>query len=265
MWFKVDDKFHDHEKVQLLLERGHLEALGLWVVAGSWSGDQLSDGRVSAFVLGRWSPNWRELADQLVDAKLWAVVEKDGREQHEFHDWLLYNDSRAKILADRAYEKRRVALMRDVELTTAIKVRDKNRCRYCGCQVRWGDQRSAQGATYDHVKPDGPNTIDNVVIACRGCNGKKKGLTLAEAGMRKLKPGSMGAPPDETATGRTQYDPNTAAGQAGPRSGSGRVGSGPQNALSTDETGSDATAPVADPDAATDPETKPETDEDGAR
>ncbi|KQY58345.1 hypothetical protein ASD11_01370 [Aeromicrobium sp. Root495] len=237
MWFKVDDKLHDHPKVQRLLEgpdeTDALAAMGLWALAGSWSGDQLSDGLVSAFVLRRWHSRWRELAALLVGVGLWSVVDVEGREHHAFHDWTDYNDLREKILADREAERMRIALMRDTKLVTFIKKRDQDRCRYCGSQVRWGNQRGPAGATYDHIKPvikGGKNTSENVVIACRGCNSRKRHLTLKEAGMRLLPPGTMGAPAVEERT------PETAAvlSSEGSTHGSGRVGSGPQNVLSSD-------------------------------
>lgn len=250
MWFKIDDKLHDHRKVQVLLERGHLDAIGLWTVAGSWSGDHMSDGLVSGFVLGRWSPDWRALAQQLVDVGLWAQEDTDdGRTHFRFHDWTVYNDPKSKILADREAERMRVALMRDTDLVKAIRARDGDRCRYCGCQVRWGNQRGPSGATYDHVVPivaGGANTINNVVIACRGCNSRKKHLTLEEAGMRKLKPGSMGAPAVDDAQSRTEYGSSAALSSAGSTPGSGRVGSGPQNVLSTGPADDETTDPGTD-------------------
>lgn len=250
MWFKVDDKLHDHPKIQRLLEGfgdDGLAAMGLWVLAGSWCGDQMSDGVVSGFVLRRWHSDWTGLAAMLVHVGLWDALEVDGRPVHEFHDWETYNDTRAKILADREAEKMRVALMRDTQLVTAIKRRDKDRCRYCGCQVRWGNQRGPSGASYDHIKPiaaGGKNTLENVVIACRGCNSRKRHLTLKEAGMKLLPPGSMGAPALDDAPSR-----------GGSTHGSGRVGSGPQDVLSTSTT-TDTTATPDDraPDHETDPE-----------
>ena len=233
MWFKVDDKLHDHPKVQRLLERGDGAAMGLWLLAGSWSGDQLSDGLVPVFVMGRWClPDWQRLADRLVEVGLWTLEDVDGRPHYRFHDWTDYNDTREKILADREAERMRVALMRDTKLVAAIKKRDHDRCRYCGSQVRWGNQRGPAGATYDHVKPvikGGKNTLDNVVIACRGCNSRKRHLTLREAGMRLLDPGTMGAPAVE----ERAHEAADALSSAGSTHGSGRVGSGPQNVLST--------------------------------
>jgi hypothetical protein len=39
------------------------------------------------------------------------------------------------------------------------------------------------GGQYDHIRPRGPNTIDNLVVACRGCNIRKGSRTLEAAGM----------------------------------------------------------------------------------
>lgn len=240
MWFKIDDKFHDHPKVRQLLEvyeDDAVTAFGLWVMAGSWCGDQMSDGLISGFVLRRWHSDWKRLAAMLVEAGLWESVEIDGREHQQFHDWLDYNDSREQIESDRLAKAMRVALQRDVALITAIKRRDKDRCRYCGTQVDWRARRGDAAATYDHVKPiadGGTNTLENVVVCCKGCNDRKNKRTLREAGMKLLAPGSLGAPiPDEDApaSARTELEH--------PRSttGSGRVGSGAQNVPRT-KTGS---------------------------
>lgn len=55
--------------------------------------------------------------------------------------------------------------------------RDDYRCRYCG------DYRDI---TLDHVVPvcqGGGNEAENLVAACRPCNGRKHGRTPGEAGM----------------------------------------------------------------------------------
>ena len=262
MWFKVDDKLHDHPKVHRLLEDGHVEALGLWLVAGSWCGDQLSDGLISGYVLARWSETWRDLAAQLVAADLWEEVEHNGRPHWRFHDWLDYNDSREKVEADRHAAKMRVALYRDKPLVAAVIARDKDRCRYCGTLVNWASKRGNGGGTYDHVIPvsrGGLNTLKNVVASCRGCNSRKGDLTLAEAGMTLLKPGSLGAPVLDDEPG----DPRPVTGNTGVNIGSGRVGT--RNVLSTNSATPDTAAD--DPDL-NDPDTDPAIDdypEDGTR
>lgn len=76
------------------------------------------------------------------------------------------------------------------ELCTAVKTRDRSLCRYCGIRVNWADKRGGNGATYDHIDPDGDNTRDNLAVACRRCNGRKKDRTPEQAGMPLLRPGS---------------------------------------------------------------------------
>lgn len=55
--------------------------------------------------------------------------------------------------------------------------RDRSSCAYCG----------GRGSTIDHVVPTsrgGPNTWENLVVACSPCNGRKGNRTPDEAHMR---------------------------------------------------------------------------------
>lgn len=97
-WFKVDDSLAFHPKA---LAAGN-EALGLWVRAGSWSSQQLTEGHVPASVVELLGS--RELAGRLVDAGLWVVDEGDG---WRFHEWDDRNPSRDEALSLR--EKRAAA------------------------------------------------------------------------------------------------------------------------------------------------------------
>jgi 5-methylcytosine-specific restriction endonuclease McrA len=63
----------------------------------------------------------------------------------------------------------------------AILVRDRYTCQYCGAQP------GRPELTLDHVLPrsrGGRTTWDNVVTACKRCNGKKGNKTPAEANMK---------------------------------------------------------------------------------
>lgn len=84
-WFKVDDKFHSHAKVARLGD--DTDALALWVVAGSWSADQLSDGWVPAFVARRLDPDYTRRAAALVRVGLWEEADRDGEKGWLFHGW----------------------------------------------------------------------------------------------------------------------------------------------------------------------------------
>lgn len=253
MWMKLDDKLHDHPKVQRLLETYEddaLAAMGLWVLSGSWAADHMSDGVMTPYILKRWSDRWRELAAMLVDVGLWEVVAIDDRQVHQFHDWTDYNDSKEKQLADRRARVIRKELFADTDLIKEIRLRDGDRCRYCGCRVKWGNQRGNSGATYDHIVPVGrpgcTNTLKNVVTACRGCNARKKDMTPEEAGMKLLKPGTLGAPNLDEELNLPDSPP-----------GSGRVGSGAGPVPSPDS------IPDSIPDQTND--TKPDEPDDGAK
>lgn len=97
MWFRVDDKFHSHNKVRKVLADDPA-ALALWVVAGSWSSDNLEDGFVPDHQLQWLIPTGADaLAQKLVAARLWRRV-RGGYQFHDFTDW---NKSREQVLAER--------------------------------------------------------------------------------------------------------------------------------------------------------------------
>lgn len=91
-WFKVDDGLHAHRKVRAV-RRSHstktrdTAPFGLWVLAGSWCGDNPTGGFVPAEVLAEWDDDWQQLAARLVAAGLWWETAQDGEEGYGFHDW----------------------------------------------------------------------------------------------------------------------------------------------------------------------------------
>lgn len=78
-WFKVDDTFHSHPKATA----ASLAALGLWAVAGSWSGGHRQDGLVPDHVVRLLSRGESDLADELVAVGLWRRT----RGGYRFHQW----------------------------------------------------------------------------------------------------------------------------------------------------------------------------------
>jgi hypothetical protein len=96
-WFKVDDGFSHHAKA---VAAGN-PALGLWVRAGAWSSQQLTDGFVpTAMARDLGTP---AQARNLVAAGLW--IEKDTG--YVFHDWKDRNPSRIQVEAERHYWRER--------------------------------------------------------------------------------------------------------------------------------------------------------------
>lgn len=89
-WFKCDDKLHDHRKTRIAGK----SAMGLWVIAGTWSADQLTDGFIPESVMLRWGT--RSDAAKLVKAGLWFADELDGEQGWRFHDWDDYQPTKAR-------------------------------------------------------------------------------------------------------------------------------------------------------------------------
>jgi hypothetical protein len=76
--------------------------MGLWVVAGAWCSDQLTDGHVPRDMLTALGGRTAD-ARALVTAGLWT---EDG-DGWTFHDWLTMNPSRSDVEAKRDQERER--------------------------------------------------------------------------------------------------------------------------------------------------------------
>lgn len=94
-WFRVDDNLAFHPKV---LAAGNA-AMGLWVRAGSWAAQQLTDGHVPDAMVA--TLGTKAAARQLEAAGLWH---RDG-DGYRFHDWEHRQPTRATVDADRERER----------------------------------------------------------------------------------------------------------------------------------------------------------------
>jgi hypothetical protein len=90
-WFKVDDNLALHQKT---LRAGNA-AMGMWVRAGSWAMQQLSDGFVPDEVVALLGG--KSLARKLVDADLWDTVPGG----YVFHQWQERQPTRTQVEHDR--------------------------------------------------------------------------------------------------------------------------------------------------------------------
>lgn len=230
-WFRVDDKFFDHPKAL----RAGKDARNLWFRVGVSCSAFNTDGLVDGDLIPELAPQagvtkWRPAVQRLVDVGLWhdhetihdctscadqiAELTLDRKDHGEaafvvpagsyfFHQWWeRQEEKKAKrsAHAKAAYDRMR-ALQRDTDLCRAIQLRDADRCRYCGTEVHWNDRRSPKAPTYDHLDPfdfdppDGGNSLDKVVVACRTCNGRKGKRTVQEWVEDPKKPGLPLLPP----------------------------------------------------------------------
>lgn len=100
-WFRVDDTLPFHTKV---VTAGNA-SMGLWLRAGAWSMQQLTDGFVPAVIARQLGT--RAEARKLVEVGLW--IDKD--DGYQFHQWHPRQPTRLQVLAERdsASERQRAA------------------------------------------------------------------------------------------------------------------------------------------------------------
>ena len=106
-WFKVDDGFHASHKLQSIPARHRFAAAGLWVVAGSWAANQLTDGNVPDYMLKTWGAT-PAVIECLVNAGLWSRVQG----AYTFCSWREYQPSKADVEAERAASRARMREIR---------------------------------------------------------------------------------------------------------------------------------------------------------
>ena len=183
-WVRIDDNIVDHPK---MVEVGH-RGLALFVASLCYASKHLTDGFIPKSAVPGLLPDLRapKTADALVRVGLWDRVDSG----YQVHDYLEYQPSAEDVRAKREKSTRRQSLFRNQGLRQAVRARDGDRCRYCGRPVRWEDRKGPAGGTYDHVDPDRGNDIENLVVACRGCNSAKGGRTPESAGMQIIYPES---------------------------------------------------------------------------
>lgn len=176
-WIRLDDQIAHHPKfAQCGLSSW------VWVCCIAYSQKFLTDGfiptgAVQSIAAGVSRPLTH--VNRLVKARLLDKV--DGG--YVVHDYLVHNPSAAEVKTDREWDAFRKQLYSNGDLVKTIKQRDNNQCRYCGIEVNWNDRRSDNGGQFDHVIPRGPNTLENIVVACRRCNITKNKRSIQEAGL----------------------------------------------------------------------------------
>ena len=88
-------------------KRHRLAAAGLWAIAGSWCGQQLTDGKVPDYMLKEWGATPATIK-ALVDSGLWHEI--GGT--FEFHKWDEYQPSKQDVSAEREAKRERMRNLR---------------------------------------------------------------------------------------------------------------------------------------------------------
>lgn len=113
------------------------------------------------------------LLDQAQRAGLLEVVAEEGRKIIRLVEDAEFFHLRSRETMQ--WEADRKADTSNLELVLPVRLRDGDACRYCGNVVAWGDQKGGRGGTYDHLIPgQRARTPDELVVACRACNGGRR-------------------------------------------------------------------------------------------
>jgi hypothetical protein len=126
---------------------------------------------------------------------------------YQVHDYLEYQPSAASIKAERSMNSVRKQLYADPGLVTRIRKRDGDNCRYCGKDVRWEDRKGTNGATYDHVIPNGGNSLENIVVSLPRLQLREGQAHTGRVGIPAARPGTRIQPLSNRRGSRSDLDP----------------------------------------------------------
>lgn len=170
---QLDDQIANHPKI---LKAGP-EAAWLWACAIAYCQNHLTDGfvpREALLALGAFKRP-RALAERLVGAWKYpgghGLFERRG-EDYAVHDYLEHNPSAEAMRARQARlrERSRVSIF-----ATQVFIAFEGRCAYC--------TTDAGPFEIDHKTPisrGGLSTLENLALACRACNQRKRARTAEE-------------------------------------------------------------------------------------
>lgn len=113
-WFKVDDGFANSKPVLRIPRRYRGPAIGLWILAGTWSAKELTDGYIPEYALEDFAST-PAMAEQLVAAGLWEKAENG----FQFLGWSDYQPTKVEVLTRRAQEAERKQRAREAKRNRA--------------------------------------------------------------------------------------------------------------------------------------------------
>lgn len=93
-WFSADDQMHSHPKIRA----AGLEAMGLWLLAGTYCTAFLTDGLVPKWYVESW-PTGLVMAAKLCMVGLWEPLESGD---YQFLSWEEYQLTRTQVLERKA-------------------------------------------------------------------------------------------------------------------------------------------------------------------
>lgn len=146
-WFKVDDGFWAHPKTLALSP----SAVALWVRAGAWSCQQLTDGFVPDHALAMFGPLMGQEHADLVAVGYWD--RDDERGGYVFHDWGDYQEPSEKVKQRRAAARERMRTVRANKTRTSGERAEEPDEKFAGSSLNPDPTRP------DPTRPTTPNGV----------------------------------------------------------------------------------------------------------
>lgn len=154
-------------------ERSVNEVFGFVMRLFLQAAQQGSDYRVSFGTAMVLSPRYEALLALAAKAGLLSIGVEDDRKVIRLvaDEEFMHMRTREQI----AWENQRKADTSDLSLVLPVRVRDGDACRYCGKVVSFGMRNGNRAGTYDHLVPgQRARNIDELVVACKGCNSGRR-------------------------------------------------------------------------------------------
>ncbi len=178
-WLRIGDNASTHPRMFRLLEVCDFDhdfknqCFGTLVLAASIAAAHLQDYIVAPGMIATFAPTrTKEIVQALVDAELLERVKIDEQHMLKILDDEDFIHMRTKEEVEQ--DRNRAADKRKPGLIIAVRVRDGDACRWCGRTVSWTDRVGTRGGTYDSLTNHQDSDVDNLVVACKGCNSRRR-------------------------------------------------------------------------------------------
>ena len=143
VWFKADDQLSRSKKVLRIPRRYRMQAMGLWILAGTWSAGELTDGFVPSHMLDELGGTAAQ-AKRLVESGLWSEVAGG----FQFNSWSDFQPSSNDVREKRARDAERKQKAREEKRRRATQAADQGRSE----DVRADAERTDRGVLTESTR-----------------------------------------------------------------------------------------------------------------
>ena len=120
VWFKADDQLSRSKKVLRIPRRYRMQAMGLWILSGTWSAGELTDGFVPSHMLDELGGTAAQ-AKRLVESGLWSEVAGG----FQFNSWSDFQPSSNDVREKRARDAERKQKAREEKRRRTMQAADQ--------------------------------------------------------------------------------------------------------------------------------------------